>query len=533
MSTYTVRPTTLITNGGGLLATGGSPTNTALANLGDNSDTSYVQHNTTSAVWWTFGLGSTTVATDEYVCRVAGFLRWKDGTAGGSNYGVLYIGVNPYRSTDPKPSYANTIATDGRSTFITQEAGYATVAWSRTDVASLRTLFYDSRSSSLQTQATIAEIGANIYTIKQATATPTATTMTTSTYATIPVQTTATIDWEASTYDWQNLRTVTIQVDVESGGTGIGTGTLVARKYLDTIWTASGTNVTYNVTLSDALGNGTYKIYARAIRHRENEGTYPDPWTKTSVPAPADQYGAWSSAATLTMNVSPPAAPSVAVTADQVNDRQTVGVTLGAKGTWDTAVTIDVQRSTDQATWTAVRGATGLSATWSATTTVYDYEAPRGVAVYYRARTNATSASNTYTSAWSTAANATIAAADWNLKCPENVALNILNLQVTGNPTENMTEELGVFRALDRRYPVVVSGVLGGWDGELNIITSTDAAWTALKAILEAQKVLLLESPFGWSKYIRVIDGAKTTIQGTATTPRRTVTLSYVQTDVP
>lgn len=543
MSTYTVRPNGTYTTGSGLTATGGTPNNVQ-NNIGDNTDVSYVTTTGTTPSWWAFGLTSPSpaVASDEFVCRVAGFIRWKDGTAGGSGYSALYVGVNPYRSTDTKPSYANTIATDGRTTFTTQDAGYATVAWTRTEVNTaynLRTLFYTSRSSTLQAAATVAEIGANIYTLKQATATPTATTST-STYATIPVSVTATIDWEATTYDWQNLRTVTIQVDVESGGTTQGTGTLVTRQFVDTIWTASGTGVNYNVTLNAALANGTYKIYTRAIRHRENEATTMDSWTGLSIPANSDQYGAWSSSATLTMNATPPSAPTVSTSVNQTTDTVTVSVTVGAAGSY-TSATIDLQRSDDGGTtWTAVRDdavgsgyITNKSASFSATATYYDYEAPQGTTARYRARVNGIAGGVTNTSAWSSSATASITSSTWNIKVPWKSALNIIDAAVVGTPSDNLVEDVGVFRALNRSNAVVVAGTLGGWDGDLTILTSNSTEWNALKAVLETQNILFLESPFGWSKYIRVIDGAKTTIQGTTTTPRRTITLSYVETDAP
>jgi hypothetical protein len=139
----------------------------------------------------------------------------------------------------------------------------------------------------------------------------------------------------------------------------------------------------------------------------------------------------------------------------------------------------------------------------------------------------------TNTSAWSSTASSTITAADWNLKCPENSTINVIGINVTGEPSETITEDMGVFRALDRQYPVVVSGQLSGWDGDLTINTTTSADWTATRTLIEAQKVLLLESPFGWSKYIRIINGASAAMMGTNTQPRRVITLQYVQVDAP
>lgn len=678
MPTYIVRPTSVLANGGG---TTPSAQATVLTNIGDNSDVTTVVKSGNSAVQWRFGLGTTSIPTDEFVCRVGHAIRWSGG--GVTGIPAPTVGVIAYRSIDPVPATIPTLTTTGSFTAVTTEVSYTTVSWTTAQVNSMHMVWRDNKVSP-QPNVTTYDIWANIYTLKNATATPTATTMTASVYPVIPVSVTATIDWESSTYDWQNLRKITTEVRIESGGTGAGTGTLIATQTQDNYFTATGTQA-QTITFTTGVANGTYNIYARAIRYREGQTAFS-----------ADQYGAWSSAATLTMNVAAPATPTVTPFGDNNFSRIGIGVTLNASANYGTPASIEIQRSDNGGTtWAAIRGGTvtiprmnmisnpsfetnttgwtGTNASLSRQTaptpqsgsgllqvqanvpsstaaagtatgtsgipvapstayilsayarsqsnsrtvtvqidwynaagtflsststtgvatsttawtrysttgtspataafarafiqfnsilnagenhyvdavllergstlntyldfassiTVYDYEMPRGISVSYRARMIATAGTISNVGAYSAGNSGSVTATNWNLKCPENSAINDLDINVVGQPTEDMSESVGVFRPLDRRYPIVVSGSLGSWDGSLEIITLTAAEWTSLITLLEVQKVLLLESPFGWSKYIRIVGGVRTKISGTPTAPRRHIVFDYVQTIAP
>jgi hypothetical protein len=518
MPTYIARPDntkTVVLSGGG--------TNPAISSavrqyLGDNLDSTFVTKSNNNYIQWAFALTAPSIPSDEFVCRIGTSIRWK---GGGNN---RTIGGTTYRQGDTFPTTFSTLVTDGRATITTTEVGVATQAWSIADTAIMRYAWYDQTSTALTSYTY--ELLSTVYTLKRSTAVPTATTMTNNASPVVPVQVTNTVDWEAGTIDSQGLRKITVELRVEANSsTGAGTTAALSEGTLDYYALATGTD-TVTVTGTTALPNATYKMYARAIRHREDE-----------ISVATEQIGAWSTAATLTMSTPLPGEPFLfTATGDPATDKVTLSAVALVTGSYTNPKFIDYERSDDGGTtWTAVRDGTGVSATGSTPVVVVDYEAPRGYAIYYRSRIRATFTGGFLnTGPWSSGTvTVTIQADKWNLKVPQNDPLNVYNLRVVVDPQEDITEDVGVFRPLDRRYPVVVAGKLGGWDGEFTIATITTAEWDAIKALVEAQRVLLLQSPFGWEKYIRIINGARTLIQGTTTTPRRQVTFQYVEVNSP
>ena len=518
MPTYIARPDN--TKGVFYFGAGTNPTasGTVRQYLGDNSDATFVTKTTNNAITWGFILTAPSIPSDEFVCRIGTSIRWK----GGGNSRT--IGGTTYRTGETFPTTFSTVVTDGRATITTTELSLVTQAWSLADTAIMRYAWNDQTTTALT--ATTYELLSSVYTLKRSTALPTATTMTNNATPVVPVQVTNTIDWEAGTIESQGLRKITVELRIEANSsTGAGTTPALSGATLDYYAITTGTD-TITVTADTALVNGTYKMYARATRHREGE---------TSVAT--EQIGAWSTAVTLTMSTPIPGEPfGFTATADLNSDKVTLSAAAIVTGSYVPPKYIDYERSDDGGTtWTAVRNGTGVTATGSTPVVVFDYEAPRGYAIYYRSRIRATYTGGFLnTGPWSSGTvTVTIAADKWNLKVPQNDPLNVYNLRVVVDPQEDITEDLGVFRPLDRRYPVVVAGKLGGWDGEFTIATVTTAEWDAVKALVEAQRVLLLQSPFGWEKYIRIINGARTLIQGTTTTPRRQVTFQYVEVDSP
>lgn len=525
MSTFIVRPDGYLYQSGGFErstdsgATWGSVTNAQLAIcLGDNSDATRIRSTATSgSSYWRTTVTAPTIPSDEFVCRVGGSVRYSHGQAG------KYVGVTPYSTLGAVPGGISTYAVEGTTTLTSREVGYVIKAWTKAEAAKLALYGLTAGGSTSAVRPVIEDAWATVYTLKVATAAPQARTETTSTFPTCPVDVTATIGWESTSYDWQDLRKVTVEVRIESGGTGVGTGTLRSTTSADILFTATGTE-TLNVSMPDSLANGTYKIYSRATRYRESGFGFT---------VQSEQVSAWSTAATLTMSVTPPTAPTVTTSVNQTTDAVTVTATPPSSAGYSTPY-VTLERSVDAGTtWTALRNGTRLAATFGSGTAVVDYEAPQGIAVQYRANVTATTGGFEYTSSWSTAASATVNLDTWNLKSPEVSSLNAVGLLVLGSPEEIIGEDLAVFRPLNRRTPVVVSGTLTGWDGALTIHCPDAATWSSVEALIESQRILYLESPFGWARYVRILPGAKARMLGTTTAPRREVTFSYVEVEAP
>ena len=492
-----------------------SPTGaTALGNISDNFDGTWVER-LGPTMEWVIGYAAPSVPTTEFVARVSGSVRYRGGNSS------VFVSNYPYRaSVDSLPTIVPAIFMGGAS-FTTVEIGRRVADWTRASITGLRSRFTDTLAAP---GVDYAEAWMTIYTITVSTATASNVTMVVSNTPTIPVAVVNTIDWESSLSTSSPLRKVTVEVRIEANtSTGAGTSPALLTTTVDIVPNATGTE-NLSIVMPGTLANGTYKVYTRARRYSE----------ATTPANESEMFSAWSAAATLTMNVTAMGTPTITATADNTLDRASLNVTVPTTSPY-TSATVTVQRSIDAGTtWETVRGIDGVAIALATPTTFYDYEAPAGVPVLYRAQAVGLYLTDSVTSPWSGSSTMTLAAlTEWNLKVPETPELNIIGVNVVGSPEETLGEEVGVFRPIDRRYPVVVSGELTGWDGSISISTVTAAAWTALAAVLENQKVLLLQSPFGWQKYIRIVGDVKTAIQGTPTAPRRRATLTYVETAAP
>lgn len=153
---------------------------------------------------------------------------------------------------------------------------------------------------------------------------------------------------------------------------------------------------------------------------------------------------------------------------------------------------------------------------------------------FYRARVSALYDGETINaSAWSTPTPVGLTADGWNLKAVEVPGLAFIEVPVIGEIIQELDEDVGVFRPLDRRLPVVVAGELTGYDGSLEIRLTEQWQWETLKSLIEAQRVLLMQRPYGDQQYIRFVDKRSIGLWGTPTNPQRRVILKYVETGAP
>jgi hypothetical protein len=132
------------------------------------------------------------------------------------------------------------------------------------------------------------------------------------------------------------------------------------------VW-SSGEVLTADTTVEvdSILPNGTYRAYVRVA----DVGS-------------GGRYGEWDFNE-FTIDVDPPAVPTVTATAD--SDLKRVEVTADSPGSPDVEF-FDFEYSDDAgSTWTAMRDATRIAATGTSAT-VYDYESPPNTPRVYRAR---------------------------------------------------------------------------------------------------------------------------------------------------
>lgn len=461
----------------------------------------------------TFELPDPAIPADEFIARAEGFVRWSLGGDGGTVSSIPYLGATP-------PTSQPYVTTDGRTTPLTSTPSVQNVAWSLTDANSCKLLWLEGSVDS-QSWVRTHQVGARLKTIKRSTCTVTAQTETANAYPPISVPVTSTLDWESAEVSSSPLRKVDVELRIELGGTVPEGGTLVATANDSFQLSATGT-LTRTLTPTEPIPNGTYQMYTRATRNRA-----------TGTPL-TDQVGAWSAAATLTMNVPPPATPTMVAVEDEVGDTVTVTVTPVATTNY-TSPTIDVERSDDGGiTWSAIRSGTKVISVFGQAKDFVDVELPRIPGVQYRARVNAIyTGTTTNTSAWTAPASVSLTPDGWNLKAVEVAGLAFVDVPVVGEIVQELDEDVGVFRPLDRRLPVVVAGELTGYDGGLELRLTDQAQWDTVKSLLEQQRVLLLQRPYGDQLYIRLIGTRGVVLWGTPTNPQRRVIVKYVETGAP
>lgn len=267
----------------------------------------------------------------------------------------------------------------------------------------------------------------------------------------------------------------------------------------------SGAAVTYQPTT--VLPNATYRAYVR-VRQTVNG---------------ADDWSAYAFSGFI-INVTPPAVPTLAMTAESTSGRIKALITTGGGAT--TTDRVELQRSIDGGTtWVAVRNTETTDGTITypaAPVTIRDYEAPNGTLTSYRAR-----ALHNYTgvyaaSAWTTTQTATFTSTDWWIKHPTKPALNLklpggTSAAMFSYPDVNRVARQGVFQPAGATLPIVVSDTTAAASGTIVIQVRTRSDQDKAEALIAEATVLLLQGPvthgepdryvaFGALNAVRVID---------------------------
>jgi hypothetical protein len=192
------------------------------------------------------------------------------------------------------------------------------------------------------------------------------------------------------------------------------------------------------------------------------------------------------------------------------------------------------------ATWQWVRGGSDVSLS-TGTATVTDYEIPANATREYYAVVSALVSGAVYTSNPSTTQSATSSLSNWWLKNPLTAGQNI-TVEASADFATDRIEQSTVNYLLGQSLPVVLFDTVAGTDGSITVTTTTSAAYTALEAILGAQAILLLQSPFGGNWYIRlaITTASASTAQesgtlsaSSAASPFRVTIVSYVNVAMP
>ena len=270
-----------------------------------------------------------------------------------------------------------------------------------------------------------------------------------------------------------------------------------------------------STSVGDYLANSTtYRAYVRV--------------GKTLNGAPF--WSAWAFSQ-FTVNLTPPTVPTASATFDSATNRVLVTGT-GAAPTGYDSQTFEVQRSDDAgATWIGVRDAADLLPNSSFIAQVYDYEAPRGGTSRYRVRSVGVLADNEVASAWSSSASVSVTNdSRWWWKALTAPTLNTGGVAVLADVEEKVNETVGVFTPIGRTTPIVISGGLAGMQGAYEVVVSGSATWSAFEPLLEHAGTLLVQTPFGTQRYIRITDRS-ITLTGTPAAPRRNVGVQYVEVD--
>lgn len=279
-----------------------------------------------------------------------------------------------------------------------------------------------------------------------------------------------------------------------------------------------------SVTL-DPLPNDDYRVYVRTAQRGGSQ----------------IQWAPWSFSA-FTVNVTPPATPTITPTVESASARIKLAI-AGAGIALSISDYYEIQRTYDAGTtWEPVRGDIGkYTASAGGAATTYDYEVPNTVNVQYRVRTLSSDISDqVLVSTWSstTSVQQWTSTATW-LKVPSDPALNRI-IVVRSFGIEDYSVPFGVFQGLGDTEAVVVSGTRRARaDSDFVILSETEEEEAALKTLLSAGSTMLVQASTrstSWrytNKYLRIGVVRVQRVVRLAQVALRDLVLPYTEVTVP
>ena len=232
----------------------------------------------------------------------------------------------------------------------------------------------------------------------------------------------------------------------------------------------------------------------------------------------------------FTISVVPPSIPSMSVSWNSSLGYASFTLT-GTNPSGFASQYYVIQRSDDGGvTYSTIRNGASITPDGSFIGTAFDYEAPRGITVYYRARSvGVTSGSVEIPSQYGTVQQVLITNdGTWWFKVINNPSINQGNVRVLRQIDVTIDEPNTVFRPLGSTRPIVVAGPLQGEDGKYQLLTVSSAEYTNIFPVLTYQGTILVQDPFGNQKYIRITSREYTaeTVNGVI---QRNLNIGYVQ----
>lgn len=504
MAITTVVPNATATGSANFTLTGGASLNAVLS---DASDASYAQKlNTIVGIGsGVLDFGTLTVLATEQIKRVRVRARVATTTAAGKVN--VYLGARINNAN----YFHSALAIRGINTIQTfvgpwQNSAPDGSSWSQADINGLRAKITEYADTT--DRATIYELYIDVDLVTQSTVSAIAAPSGTITTTASPDITWTFTDTDNETQTYSQIK---IFSAAQYGAGGFDPATSTAT--WDSGEVASSDNASI---VGYLLPNATYRCYIRAAKTVNN--------------APFWSEYAYSS---FVINCTVPTTPTLVAYWDSalgVADFTITGATL--PGGFASQYYV-VERSDDSGvTYSTIRDGDAITPV-TFVGTASDYEAPRSLTAYYRTRSiGVTSGSIEIPSAYSTVQQVLITNdLTWWFKVPASPSLNTGSVRIQNSLDIDVQEPNTVFRPLGADKPIVVSGPLQGQDGKFEIVTTNQAEFDLLLPIINYQGTLLVQSPTGAQKYIRVT-GRNWQETSVGLVVRRRITLNYVEVDL-
>ena len=504
MAVTTVRPNATASGTSVFTISGGSPTLHAATN--DDSDTTFFSKST-SIVGQASALldfGTTTISASQRVKRVR--VRVKALTPTSAGRINVYLGSR----TDNQNYFHSALAIRGQYSATTFTGAYQTAApngedWSQATIDGLRVKVTEYNDTGVL--GSILELYIDVDISAQPTVTVSAPTGTI-TSNTAPDVTWAYVDTDNETQSFYEIKVFSA---AQYNAAGFNPLTSTSTYESGQVASSDATAV-----IGDLLLSGVYRTYVRVA--------------KTINGSPFFSSFAFS---TFTISVTPPPVPTIVAFWNSGLGRATLTVT-GAAPSGFVSQYFNVYRSVDEGvTYTLLRNGRELAPNGSYVATAVDYEAPRGIVVYYKTRAvGIDSASEQFPSAFSTAQQVLITNDEtWWFKAVTDPDINLGGIRVLAELDTTIEEPNIIFRPLGATRPIVVAGPLQGEDGIYSIKTITETEWDDFYNLFSYQGIILVQDPFGNQKYIRVIARTWAAASQANGIIYRDIDLAYVEVD--